>query len=405
MTDHPRTAPVTAPPTQRKMWIGGLEGPRGIAGICVVVVHVAVVFTPPVADDFRLDYLGQGLTFFFVLSGFLLYLPFVTRAADGRPRPSTATYFVSRLRRVFPAYLGIFCLVNFVLGAAYVVNPVLTGWDRVDAGTGTITDPWHLLAHLTLTQTFFPATLQTGINPAWSLTTEWTFYMVLPVVGWLLFRSRFTRRLTSAMVPAGVLILVGFVGNAVIGVLQGGSGLSQLERNWGPNGYAVLARSFLAFADTFAWGMVAAVVYTAITRGAVAQMSTMRLQAIFGTICVTAVAASMVVFLMEPRWTSSAFAIGAACFILTIVTPLGRGERSPLAEVADWRPIRYLGMISLSSYLWHYPVIILVDRVGIPIPPTPFGLLWGTVVVLAVTFTLATITFYVIERPAMRWRA
>ena len=397
-------APVTAPPTRRRAWIAGLEGPRGLAAICVVVVHVAAVHTPWIVDATRIDFLGQALTFFFVLSGFLLYLPYVTRAADGKTAPPVGRYFLNRVRRVFPAYLVIFLLVNFVLRASYTSNPVTLGWDRVTDGTGTISDPARLLAHLTLTQSYFPSTLQTGINPAWSLTTEWGFYLVLPVAGWLLFRSVGDRPLAVALVPAGVMVGVGLLSTTVVGVLQTRSDLPVLEQFWGANWYAVLSRSFLAFADTFGWGMAAAVVYAALVHGAWSDVSTRRVQVLFGAATAMFLGASIAVFLLDLRYTASVFAVAAACFILTIVAPLGRGEPSPLASVTDWSPLRFIGMISLSSYLWHYPVIIVLERWGLPVPPTVTGLIWGSVVVLAVTFALGAASYYLIERTAMRWR-
>ena len=67
----------TTPPGAKRMWLAGLEGPRGLACLCVILVHVAVHYTPGILNATRLDFLGQALTFFFVLSGFLLYLPFI----------------------------------------------------------------------------------------------------------------------------------------------------------------------------------------------------------------------------------------------------------------------------------------------------------------------------------------
>ncbi|MBY6678730.1 MULTISPECIES: acyltransferase family protein [unclassified Rhodococcus (in: high G+C Gram-positive bacteria)] len=405
MTDTP--APVTAPPTQRKAWIAGLEGPRGVAAICVVLAHVAVVHTPNIVASTRIDFLGQALTFFFALSGFLLYLPYVTRFADGAAFPNTKRYFVARVRRVFPAYIVIFLIVNFVLGAGYVVNPVTSGWDHSADGTGTITAPLPLLAHLTLTQSYFPSTLQTGINPSWSLSTEWGFYLVLPIAGFLLFRfGRGGRRpLVTALIPAVALIALGLIANTIVGRLQHASGLPPLEQYWGPNWVAVFSRSFLALADHFAWGMVAAVVYAAIARGAFSRLSTSRLSAVLLSIAVLALSGSMLLFALGSRYISSVFAIASCASILAIVAPLGRGEDSRLARMTDWAPLKYLGMVSLSSYLWHYPVLVLVGRAGIPIPPTALGLVWGFVLVMSLTVALGSLTYYLVERPMMRWRA
>ncbi|MGU3432789.1 acyltransferase family protein [Actinomycetes bacterium M1A6_2h] len=407
-TGHITDAPVTAPPTRKKAWIAGLEGPRGLAAICVILVHVSVVYTPAIVDTTRLDFLGQALTFFFVLSGFLLYMPYVKRFVDGKARPDTKKYFLSRVRRIFPAYLVVFLIVNFLLHASFVQNPVINGWNHSEGATGMITNPVELLAHLTLTQSWFPSTLQTGINPAWSLTAELVFYLSLPLLGYLLFRfgRRSSRPLLVALIPAGALMVLGVVTNTIVGILQRRStGMAPLELYWGPNWIAVLSRSFFALADIFAWGMVAAVVYIAITKGAFAAVSTKKMQRFFTIFMIVALAGSLLAFVLGSRYMPSLFAIACCGLILMIVGPLGRGEDSILAKITDWAPLKYLGMISLSAYLWHYPVMIMIERLGFDAPANVLGLAWSMFVVLTLTVIMATATYYLVEKPAMRWRS
>ena len=117
-----------------------------------------------------------------------------------------------------PGYLAIFLIVNFVLQASYVDNPALQPVGT-DAGTGMITDPWKLLTNLTLTQSYFPAFIQTGINPSWSLTLEYAFYASLPLLGSLLFRLRkrtsLRPYLIAAIAPA-LLLAIGLIGRALM---------------------------------------------------------------------------------------------------------------------------------------------------------------------------------------------
>ena len=76
-----------------------------------------------------------------------------------------------------------------------------------------MTDPRAIALNLSLLQTFFPDHLQTGINPSWSLTTELTFYALLPVLAvWLVGRSK--PRLAMALLPAAVLGVAGLAGRA-----------------------------------------------------------------------------------------------------------------------------------------------------------------------------------------------
>ena len=399
----------TTPPGAKRMWLAGLEGPRGLACLCVILVHVAVHYTPGILNATRLDFLGQALTFFFVLSGFLLYLPFIKRLESGSSAPDTAKYFVSRVRRVFPGYLFIFVISNFVLQASYLVSPVTVGWADGDEGTGMITNPLNLLAQFTLTQSLFPSTLQTGLNPAWSLTTEWGFYLVLPVIGFATFALRGRIQLSAyrlALIGPAVLLVIGVVTNYIVSLLQAAHPeYSPLEAYWGPNWIAVLSRSFLALADNFAIGMVAAVVFVALGRGAAATWSTARIQWLLAASMFGFTFASLAAFVLNPRFLPTIFSVAAASLLLLIIAPLARGERSWIAVATDWRPLRYVGTISLSMYLWHYPVMILAERFHLPVQNSPIGLVWGLVAVSLITLVLASATFHFVEKPAMNWRA
>ena len=410
MSDHVRSplddlGARPAPAATRRL--AGLEGPRGVACLCVIMVHVSVHFAPDVLAAARIDFLGQALTFFFVLSGFLLYLPYVERLRDRREMLNTPKYLLRRVLRVFPAYLVTFLIANFLLRAVYVENPSANQWNNADAGTGMITDPFQLIANLTLTQSLFPSTLQTGINPSWSLTTEFGFYLTLPVMAYVLFSmaKRSAHRLRAALWPPVLLLVVGILTNAIVAVWQGREGLSTIDAYWGPYWIAVLSRSFFGLADTFAFGMVAAVVYAALCKNALSTMSTRRLQWIFAAAMVVGLLVSIALFVFNPRHLATAVACASAAFILMVITPLARGEHSTLATITDWRPIRVIGIISLSAYLWHYPIIILVDRVGLPIPTGPIGLVIGFLVVSSLTIAAGLISYRFVEAPAMKFRA
>lgn len=387
--------------------IAGLEGPRGFGCLCVVLVHCSIHYAPGVLAATRLDILGQALTFFFVLSGFLLYMPFVTRLHDRRERQKTSQYLWHRLRRVFPAYLVTFLIVNFVLRAAYLVNPISAKWDKPDSGTGMITGPLHLLAQLTLTQSLFPSGIQTGINTSWSLSAEWGFYLALPLIGTLLFvfAKNSPHPLRAALWPPAVLLVIGIVTISAVAVLQGQAHLSTVQAYWGPNWIAVLSRSFLGLADNFAFGMIAAVVFVALTNGALSGLTTKRLQWMFFVIMMIGVIASLTLFVLNPRFLPTVFAFAAGAFILWIIAPLARGEHSKVAAVTDWRPMKKMGAISLSAYLVHYPVLIMVDRLGVPIPEGAVGLLIAFSLVAGVTVAIALLSYRFVESPAMKTRA
>jgi len=206
----------TEKPKPGRARIIGLDGARGIACLAVAVMHIAVHYQPITSFHAKINLLGMALIFFYVLSGFLLFLPYIRALVverDTAQLPSTRNFAIHRIARVFPAYLVIFLFCNFVFRSVYLENAAVQPVGG-DAGTGMITDPLKLIANLTLLQSYFPQYIQTGINPSWSLTLELAFYASLPLLGWLMFTLL---RRTSlgvyriAMIAPLLLIAMGYI--------------------------------------------------------------------------------------------------------------------------------------------------------------------------------------------------
>src|ERR1700712_880884 len=214
-------AAESAPSRPLRARIIGLDGVRGLLCLSIAVTHITGHYSPKTAITWQTNVFGFSLVYFFVLSGFLLSLPFIRNLLKERSSatlPNVTDYAVHRVARIMPAYVLIFLFVNFVLQMSYVQNPALQPLGT-DDGTGMITDPGALVANLTLLQSYFPAYIQTGINPSWSLTLEYAFYASLPVLFLVVFRMR--RRtsrnpLVLALAVPALLLAVGLVGRALI---------------------------------------------------------------------------------------------------------------------------------------------------------------------------------------------
>lgn len=402
-------AAAATPGAPRRPRILGLDGPRGLACVAVLALHVNAHYSPVVMDTYKLQLLGQALVFFFALSGFLLYLPYVkVMFADPQTAtmPSTKVYVLHRILRVFPGYIVIFLLACFVLRAVYVENPAIQPPGTED-GTGMITDPLQLISNLTLTQSYFPTYFQTGINPSWSLSLELIFYASLPVLGvlglWLARRTRL-RPVTVALVAPLVLLAVGTVGKLLSPLVQRAVGeYDPMLAEWGPNWVAVFNRSFFSLADNFVFGMVAAVLFVAISSGVMTGHLVRRLRWYCGALLLPSLVVGVALIAMHSHFQSTAVALASGLIIMFIVAPLARGEQSAFARHLDWRPFRYLGEVSLSIYLWHFPVLLVVGRLGLMSGDTVPGMLLNVTIVLAVCVAFAAVTYHFVERPAMTW--
>jgi peptidoglycan/LPS O-acetylase OafA/YrhL len=387
----------------------GLDGVRGLLCLMIAVTHITGHYSPKTAATWQTNVFGFSLVYFFVLSGFLLSLPFIRNLIKDRASatlPNVTDYTVHRLARIMPAYVVIFLLVNFLLQVSYVQNPALQPLGT-DAGTGMITDPGMLIANLTLTQSYFPAYIQTGINPAWSLTLEYAFYASLPLMFMAVFRLRkrlALNPLVLALAVPGTLIAIGLVGRALIPLVFAHAGTTDfLILNWGPNWAAVFTKSFLTNADNFAFGMLAAIVFVAMERGDLPERLSRRVRMVSTVAILPILLVCGVLLVFASQFVTFGVGIVAGLMILIIVAPLARHQTSRLATALDFRPIRFVGEISLSAYLWHFPVLLMLGRLGWMAGDTLPGMLMNCVLALAVTILLGSITYYLIEKPAMNY--
>src|SRR5690242_21744426 len=181
--------------------VASLTGIRAVAALLVMLTHAAYT-----TGKYTHGYAGLvwsraevGVPIFFVLSGFLLFSPWVRAAADGRTAPSVRRYAWHRVRRIMPAY------VVTVL-AAYLIYHFRT------AGP----NPGHtwigLLRNLTLTQIYtdnymFDGYLHQGLTQMWSLAVEVAFYVALPVLAWFLLVVVCRRRWRPGLLLSGLAVL------------------------------------------------------------------------------------------------------------------------------------------------------------------------------------------------------
>jgi peptidoglycan/LPS O-acetylase OafA/YrhL len=279
-----------------------------------------------------------------------------------------------------------------------------------------ITDRGQLIANLTLMQTYIPAYFQTGLNPSWSLTMEYGFYVALPVLAMVIFVLR--RRMSAgpyklALLAVLILIVMGFVGKLLAPVLISNYfGMDPWFLNWGPNWGAVYVRSFPVSADNYAFGMLAAVVVVAMERGDLTERFSSRVR----LLCILAIPFIAILFVvmlnLKRQFETTALAIFGGVLILLVVAPLARGQKSVLANWFDAAPFRFLGRVSLSLCLWHYPVMLSLGRMGLMHSGSVPAMVKNIALVFAVALAVSTASYYCVERPVLnaakrygaRWR-
>lgn len=353
-----------------------LDGLRAIAALMVVGYHVDERDGVGATFWDGGERLNMGVTVFFVLSGFLLYRPFVAARFAGRPGPAVGTYLTRRVLRVVPAYW--LALTVFGLALPLYVPVFGPGWS----------------AYYLLGQTWVPDLTFGGLSPAWSLSVEASFYLLLPVVAGGLRRAlggmELRRQVQAELALYAVVVAATSVAYRYL-----------FDRGEGPAGF--LAWTILGHADWFAAGMALALVGVAVERGA----SPARALRFLGRH-------------PGPSWLGAAAVFAAAGFVdgnpanvvhvmsllvaVLLVVPAVVGDESgagPVRRVLGSGPARWLGTVSYGIFLWNEPLASWFGAQGW------FGT--GTVLggVLLFTFTVVAalaagaLSWYAVERPAM----
>lgn len=397
--DIPATLPTDRSEGTRRLssrrYFPCFEGLRALAAGAVVVYHSVTLAGPEAAGALYtpVAVLDMGVSIFFVISGFLIYRPFVDAAAEGRPSRGPLRFWWRRLLRIVPAYW----LALSVLWAL--------GW--VDLGP----QPWRFYLFL---QIYDAYTTLGGIVPAWSLNTEISFYLFVPFWAWLVRRVLGRGRPTLTLEAGGAvaLIAVAYVSRVV---------LSGVDRVWaiGGDGQEVTMRA-VSFSwlpntiDLFALGMLLAVL--SIWAGRDPRLRA-RLDQVAqpAGIWWAAAGAGWLAFAYgwgEPSlnggyqggyWQARQAAFGFVAVCLLVPAVFGDQERGVIRAGLRSRPVVWTGAVSYALYLWHLDLLsqipVWLDRPAaeVPIP-----------VLIVGAFTLglgaASLSWYLLEKPLQSLR-
>lgn len=376
--DSPGRLPTLAePPGGLESAAGGdrrfpaLDGVRAIAALAVVLTHVGFQTGEGIRGPARtvLSRLDVGVAVFFVLSGFLLHRPQAAAAMEGRRWPALVPYLWRRALRVLPAYW-------MAVAAAILLLPGNDGADAFD---------W--LRQLTLTQIYRDGDLLPGLTQMWSLATEITFYLALPLLGRLAGRT-----LRSQLVLCGLMFATGIGWQALVAhdVLPPHCGY------WLPG-----------HADWFAIGMALA----AVSVGAADRLEAVARD---GVTCWIGAGALFVIAgtpltgpyqlaLLSPSETLSRTVLYGAVALLLVAPAALPHARGPVAAVLASPPMAFLGRISYGVFLLHLTVLEIVRQaLGVPVFSGSFWRVLAWTVSLSLLVAWASLR--AVEEPVMRLR-
>ncbi|MBF9130925.1 acyltransferase [Plantactinospora sp. S1510] len=341
-----------------------IEGMRALAVVLVVLYHVG---TPGFDGGF------VGVDVFFLISGYLI-TGLLVRERQTTGRINLRRFYARRIRRLLPASLVV-ALTTFGL-AKLVLSPLGLLDLRQDAlaTLGYLANYWFALRNTDYLHDHVGASLY---QQYWSLAVEEQFYLVWPVllIGGCLVLNRLGVVNAARVVIASVL-----AGSFALSVV-----LTTSAQPW----------AFFSL-PTRAWELALGGLL-ALFLGRAGSWPAPLAQALgwCGLLLILVAPPLLVESATFPGWAAAVPVIGAA-----MVISVGTRHRGPLQTVLGSAPLTFIGRLSYSIYLWHWPLLVLAGgiRGGSLSWPARGAVLAGTVVV-------AWLTYRLVENPLrhQRW--
>ncbi|MBK1715549.1 hypothetical protein CKO43_22615 [Rubrivivax gelatinosus] len=342
----PATRPgsgARGPRGNRHLFRADINGLRAVAVVAVVLYHFGV---PGIAGGY------VGVDVFFAISGYLMTQIAVTRLERGSPL--VLAFYAARARRIVPALYVMLALLSLA-GAAW-----LTPLELRQLGKQAIAAAGFFSNHVYAGEGgyFARAAHEKWLLHSWSLAVEWQFYLVFPLLAAALWRLGRQRALVAGL---GVLLLVSFAASVLV------------TRSAPAAAYFLLpSRAWEMLAGSVAWFVAARIG----TRAA-------PLLPALGLVLIAAAALSYTPQTPFPG-VAALLPVAGACLVLVRPSPAGLLAAPPL---------QWLGTISYSLYLWHWPVVVAVRYAGLPLSAP------AIVAMCVVALALAQASYRFVEQP------
>lgn len=340
-----------------------INGLRGVAILLVIYHHFFIpvewldkTFGDKTHPGYALFLNGfTGVNLFFLLSGFVLFLPY----ADGRRTMAgwadARGFYIRRLGRLMPLY--------------YLAAVVLIIIAAIGPRSGRLaTDAFQLLSFSYMFQRYSIGPTLNG--PLWSFGVEVLFSLVFPVIVLAMARLGAWRVVGMAMVLALIVRSAGYL--------------------WNPNlsGPHAVAENLPGRIDEFVYGMMIARLYAI---GRIPAWAPRLFWPGLLLIGLSWIGFSQSVYGRWPAVThavmNNVLDLGMCAVTLAVLA----GHR------AGWflslRSLQLIGMMCFSLYVWHFPIVVLVAPMQ------------GLAVAMALTVTLSALTYRYVEfGRARNWR-
>jgi peptidoglycan/LPS O-acetylase OafA/YrhL len=371
-------------------FIAPLTGLRYVAAVTVVIGHGSLFLRHDWLAELVAQISSIGMTLFFVLSGFVLWLNYASSFQSRRISAALRDFAIARFARLYPMYA--------------VLVLAVVGWLMLRRGDSAPS----LGFILTMTQAWFPVldgTMLVAVVPQlqhlWSISVELFFYLLFPLVCLVLIRAVSVWTILSL-----AAINVALFAAAIYACFRYGKDILQtavpsLTGNAMP--WLTYYSPYLHISQFLA-GCFVAMIFMKLTATPVGR-GERRVVFVLFWMSVAGLVALPVVLFFQPTLPAYYFTIelavrlGEVVFFSVILLAV---SRHGFARFLSWRAVIVGGECSYSVYLLH-PFLIRVAMIGESDAPGVPEFLLRLCLFVAIVTAVAWVAYRVVEAPSRAW--
>jgi peptidoglycan/LPS O-acetylase OafA/YrhL len=291
-----------------------IDGLRAVAVLSVLAFHIGLI-------GFKGGFVGVDV--FFVISGYLISS--IIFAEISASRFTITGFYERRIRRIFPALVAVLGVAT-VAAVVYLLPGELIDYAKSMLAATSSSSNFYFWWH----SGYFSSPTSKPLLHTWSLAVEEQFYILFPLF-LMLVRRFFPQRLKTAVI---VLFVLSFAASWIV-----------VARNQDTAFYMPYTRAWELLLGT----LLSLSIFPRLGSAWLRNMAT--LGGIGMILC------SVLLYSQETLFPGPSALL--PCVGSALIIWAGEAGGSLVGSVLSWRPVVFVGLISYSLYLWHWPVIVL----------------------------------------------
>ena len=354
----------------KSKYLPSIDSLRALAVLAVIIYHVDVNYLPG-------GFLGVDL--FFVLSGYLIS-SLIIKEYRKTGSINLYNFYLRRARRLLPA---VYFMITVGIILMVMFNEVLLKKSHLDAIFGYIysSNWWYIFHKLDYFDSFGS---QSPFKHLWSLAIEEQFYMIFPLLFLLINSKKKGKDGTYKLSKSFLYIVLGLIFVSLIThiLLFDINNISRIYFGTDTRAFSLLV------------GVVGAILYPMDKLNTKITPQENIVYSVVSLISITTLITIMIYTSEYNTWLYRGGFLLVAILGIIVIISSGK-QHTIMAKLLSFKPVVFIGKISYSLYLWHFPILVLTTPVSEIGNPNNFYVILRVIL----TFIVAIISYVFVETP------